>query len=286
MQNLLCNSYDISILIWKESFWFYLEDVTHFGRMAYVYKLLLLSFISYFNETDVRMISISVLSHPLYTLDSHQSWVITIVFKMIRRFASHLARYWWKDKLYIKKTMHYYEKDEDPDGFYNTPAHTIREAINRGVVKGPRVGEEQFEYVYEENSLGHSPSSDFTRDVYVLPPQDRKNVPTIQEPTIRTHTKKTATISDIYDEDHYTLARNSWILTNRPSVFQVDADQKSEDATNNEKNKKGIFSCKDLAIVALIFGSFATGGFCAYIVMSRQGSDNWNCLLKFFIPSI
>ena len=110
--------------------------------------------------------------------------------------------------------------------------------------------------------------------MYVLSPQDRKNVPTIQEPTIRTHTKKTATISDIYDEDHYTLARNSGILTDHPSVFQGDANQKSADATNNEKNKKGIFSSKNLMIVALIFGSFAIGGVCAYIVMSRQGSDN------------
>ena len=170
--------------------------------------------------------------------------------------------------------MYYYEKDEDPDGFYNTPAHTIREAINRSVVKGPRVGEEEFKYIYDENSLGHSSSSDFTGDVYVLSPQDRKNVPIIQEPTIRTHTKKTATISDIYDEDHYTLARNSGILTDHPSVFQGDANQKSADATNNEKNKKGIFSSKNLMIVALIFGSFAIGGVCAYIVMSRQGSDN------------
>ena len=111
--------------------------------------------------------------------------------------------------------MNYYEKDEDPDGLFHSPAHTIRAAINRGVAKGPRVGEDEFEYVYEENSLDHSSLSkpDITGHVYVLPPQNKKNASTIQEPTIRTHVKTTAIISDIYDKDHYTLARNSGGLT-------------------------------------------------------------------------
>lgn len=51
--------------------------------------------------------------------------------------------------------MYYYEQNVDPDGFYNSPARTIREAINRGVAKGPRIGEDEFEYVYEETGIDH-----------------------------------------------------------------------------------------------------------------------------------
>ena len=91
---------------------------------------------------------------------------------------------------------------------------------------------------------------------------------------MRTHAKKTAIISDIYDEDHYTLARNSGVLTDHPSVTQDDTSQGSEAATANKKSKNTILNRKNLMTIFLIFGSFATGGAWSYIVMTKKGTDN------------
>ena len=139
--------------------------------------------------------------------------------------------------------MYYYQEDKDPD-----------------------------EYLYEENRLSHSlPSKPYiVEGGYVLPLQDKSNATDIQEPIIRTHNKHRPSSSDIYDEDHYTLARNSGIQTDQHATYQDDANHRNEHAKSNQIKKKRISTTKRLTIIFFIFGLLATGGVCAYIVMRRQ----------------
>lgn len=157
--------------------------------------------------------------------------------------------------------MYYYQNNEDQDGYYNSTAHEITRAINQGGVKGSDGGQVECEYVYEENKKNHSPQSKpYTTDgEYVLSPQDRDT-----EQIRRPRNERKPTVSDIYDEDHYTLARNSG--------FDFRSKETSKDVRENTQKKKGFFTSKNLMIISLIFGILGIGGICAVIVIRRQGT--------------
>ena len=162
--------------------------------------------------------------------------------------------------------MYYYQNNEDQDGFYNSTAHEITRVINQGGVKGSDGRQVECEYVYEENKKNHSPpSKTYTTDgEYVLSPQDRDNTNDITEQVRRPRNERKPTASDIYDEDHYTLARNSG--------FDFGSKDTSKGARTNDQKKKGLFTSKNLMIFSLILGILGIGGICAFIVIRRQGT--------------
>ena len=156
--------------------------------------------------------------------------------------------------------MYYYQNNEDQDGFYNSTAHEITRAINQGGVKGSDGGQVECEYVYEENKKDHSPpSKPYTTDgEYVLSPQDRDT-----EQIRRPRNERKPTVSDIYDEDHYTLARNSG--------FDADFTDGGKHGKRKRKKKKGMITSETIIAISVILGIFAIGGVCAYIVTQGLG---------------
>ena len=170
------------------------------------------------------------------------------------------------NKIVATLRMYYYQNNEDQDGFYNSTAHEITRAINQGGVKYSDGHQVECEYVYEENKNNHSPPSKTyaTAGNYVLPPQDRDNTNDITEQVRRPRNERKPTASDIYDEDHYTLARNSG--------FDFGSTDTNKSARANDQKKKGLFTSKNLMIISLIFGIFGIGGICAFIVVRRQGT--------------
>ena len=172
--------------------------------------------------------------------------------------------------------MYYYQNSEDQDGFYNSTAHEITRVINQGGVKGSDGRQVDCEYVYEENKKNHAPSSKpYTTDGnYVLPPQDRDNKNDITEQIRRPRNERKPTVSDIYDEDHYTLARNSG--------FDFGSKDTSKGVRANNLKKKGFFTFKKLMIISLILGILGIGGICAFIVIRRQGTVIQHLNLYFF----
>ena len=147
--------------------------------------------------------------------------------------------------------MYYYQDNGDPDRFYNSP--------------------------------GHEPSTQpYIRDGgYVLPKPDRNVAFGNQQPPMRPKDTKKATAGDTDDEtyDGYTLARNSGILTDFPTTDQNDTNDQNRNGKTNEKTKKGLSTLEKLMICFLIFLILAMGGVCAYVVMRRQGTIIYQCLL-------
>ena len=162
--------------------------------------------------------------------------------------------------------MYYYQKSGDEDGFYNTPDHQIRGAINHGGVNGVGGGQVASEYVYEENGMSQlfSTKPHIKDGGYLLPKQDANNAPDILQSTISPQNKKKSTVSDIYDEDHYTLARNSG--------FDFDANDDMNHAETNGSTKNGLLFSKNLVIIGIVCGIFAMGGVCIYLDIQSKGT--------------
>ena len=147
--------------------------------------------------------------------------------------------------------MYYYQDNGDPDRFYNSP--------------------------------GHEPSTQpYIRDGgYVLPKPDRNVAFGNQQPPMRPKDTKKATAGDTDDEtyDGYTLARNSGTLTDFPTTDQDDTNDQNRNRKTNENTKKGLSTLEKLMVAFLIFLILAMGGVCAYVVMRRQGTVIYQCLL-------
>ena len=149
--------------------------------------------------------------------------------------------------------MQYYEEDEDPDGVYNSSTHDIARVLNQGGARGSSSGQVEAEYVYDDNEMSSQPG--VIDGGYVLPPQDRNNARDVEQPTIRPNRP---TVSDVYDEDHYALARNSGF----------DSNFKNGGKHGNKKQKK---KKRIIIAVSVILGMFAIGGGGAYIVTLTLG---------------
>ena len=83
--------------------------------------------------------------------------------------------------------MHSNQNESNQYGSYNTPAYKISKAINQVGVKGASEIQGDFEYMYEENRVGHLSTNTpyISEDYYVLPPQDRKTAAYNEQPVIR-----------------------------------------------------------------------------------------------------
>ena len=162
----------------------------------------------------------------------------------------------------VELRMQYYEEDSDSDGVYNSSSHQIARVLAQGDATGANSGQVKVEYVYEENEM--STKSGIKDGGYVLPPQERNNVLDVQQPTTRPQNKKKPTPRDIYDEDHYTLARNSG--------FDADFTDEGKHGKTKRKKKKGMITSETIIAISVILGIFAIGGVCAYIVTQRLGT--------------
>ena len=158
--------------------------------------------------------------------------------------------------------MQYYEEDSDSDGFYNSSSHEIARVFAQGDARGTNSGQVEVEYVYEENEM--STKSGIKDGGYLLPSQNRNNSRDVQTPTTRPHNKGKPAVSDVYDEDHYTLARNSG--------FDADFTDGRKHGKTKRKKKKGMITSETIIAISVILGIFAIGGVCAYIVTQRLGT--------------
>ena len=129
--------------------------------------------------------------------------------------------------------MYYYQNDHILDDSYNSAGHDHH-------------GQVQAEYVYEEIKTGNlPPSKPGVRDGgYMLPTHGGNGAPEIQQPTIRPHNKRKPAVSDIYDENHYSLARNSG--------FDFDSTDGKKHGKTNDKMKKGCGQHRDCPAVSRI----------------------------------
>ena len=166
--------------------------------------------------------------------------------------------------------MQYYEKDKDPDGFYNSSAHDIAKVLNQGDARGSSSGQVEAEYVYDDNEKPSQPGA--IDGGYVLPRQDRSNACDVEQPTTRPHNKKKPTVSDVYDEGHYALARNSG--------FDSNFTNGSKHGNKKQKKKKRI-----IIAISVILGMFAIGGVCAYIVTLTLGIVIYHCYVESYKAS-
>ena len=168
--------------------------------------------------------------------------------------------------------MYSNQNDENQYGFYNTPAYKISKAINQVGVKETCEIQVDLEHMYEENRVGHLSTTKpyITKDDYVLPPQDRNTAAYNEQPAMRAPNIRKPIVTDIYDEDHYTLARNSGILTDHPPLDLDDAKYKHKSSITKENKKHGILNSNNLVVIFLTFGIFAIGAVCTYIVIKRQ----------------
>ena len=130
--------------------------------------------------------------------------------------------------------------------------------------------------MYEENRVGHLSTTKpyITKDDYVLPPQDRNTATYNEQPAMRAPNIRKPIVTDIYDEDHYTLARNSGILTDHPPLDLDDAKYKHQSSITKKNKKNGILSSNNLVVIFLTFGIFAIGAVCTYIVIKNTMHTN------------
>ena len=163
--------------------------------------------------------------------------------------------------------MQYYEEDEDPDGFYNSSAYDIARVLNQGDARGSSSGQVEAEYVYDDNEMSSQPG--VIDGGYVLPPQDRNNACDVEQPTTRSHNKKKPTARDIYDEDHYTLARNSG--------FDLNFANGSKHGKTKREKKNRLLTSQNIIAISIICGVFTIGGVCTYILTLRLGIVIYHC---------
>ena len=172
--------------------------------------------------------------------------------------------------------MQYYKEDNDADGFYNSSSYEISRVLNQGSAKGSSRGQVDAEYVYEQN--GNSSKSVIKDGGYLLPPHDANNSISIQQNILQPHNKRKPTASDVYDEDHYTLARNSG--------FGSDFTDGSKHGKTKREKKKKLLTSKTIITISVIIGIFAIGGVCAYIVTRRLDKITTNTTISDTVPRI
>ena len=151
--------------------------------------------------------------------------------------------------------------------FYHSSFHDIARVLNQGDARGSSSGQVQAEYVYDDNEMSSQPG--VIDGGYVLPPQDRNNACDVEQPTTRPHNKKKPNVSDIYVEDHYTLARNSG--------FDLNFANGSKHRKTKSGKKNRLLTSQNIIAISIICGVFAIGGVCTYILTLRLGIIIYHC---------
>ena len=97
-------------------------------------------------------------------------------------------------------------------------------------------------------------------DDYVLPPQDRNDAP-----EIRPRKVEKGSGQDMYDEDHYSLARNSGF-----GKDFVNTSTNSPTVPSNTPGQRKL-KCTHITIICLIVVVLGIGGGLAYLLIDRIG---------------
>lgn len=178
---------------------------------------------------------------------------------------------------------------------YHTPQYKI-EALSSSGQLHKNTQQARSEYLYEDtNGPSSLPSHSYRGkdDAYVLPPQDRGHTP-----EIRLRNAEKRNIEDIYDDGHYTLARNSG--------FDKDFSRKGDNGNVEDMYDEGHYSLarnsgfgKDFSkpekgdskvlkeigterktlnnthmiIIIIVFMMLAIGGILAYVLIDRIGKN-------------
>ena len=145
---------------------------------------------------------------------------------------------------------------------YHTPQYKLN-AITRKHGLNTNTKQASSEYIYEGDKGSTSIAThDYyvEGDDYVLPPQDRDDAP-----EVRPRKSEKGTVQDIYDEDHYTLARNSG--------FGKDFGNSRGNNPCESKNNpcKKMIKCTNMVIICLIIALLGIGGVLAYVMIDRKG---------------
>ena len=178
---------------------------------------------------------------------------------------------------------------------YHTPQYKI-EALSRNGQLHKNTQQGGSEYLYEASNGPNSPPSRSYRgkdDAYVLPPQDRGHTP-----EIRPRNAEKQKIDDIYDDGHYTLARNSGFDKDfslkrdkgnvenmydeghyslaRNSGFGKDFSkpEKGDSKVSKTGKEPKALSRTHLIIILIVFMMLAIGGILAYVLIDRIGKNN------------
>ena len=143
---------------------------------------------------------------------------------------------------------------------YFTPQHKIDAQV---VGRKQYVKQEVSEYIYESNEDSNAtPGRNIhtNSDEYALPPQDREDTP-----EIRPQKEKKGNVQDIYDEDHYTLARNSGF----DQDFSTSVVKNSKVVEHQSKHR--VLKQSHMVGFGVILVLFAIGGVIAYVMIDQKG---------------
>ena len=145
---------------------------------------------------------------------------------------------------------------------YHTPQYKLN-AITRKHGLNTTTKQASSEYIYEGDKGSTSiVTHDYyvEGDDYVLSPQDRDDAP-----EVRPRKLEKGTDQDIYDEDHYTLARNSG--------FGNDFGNSAVNNPCEPKNtaSKKMIKCTHMIIIFLIIALLGIGGVLSYVMIDRKG---------------
>ena len=152
---------------------------------------------------------------------------------------------------------------------YYTPQYKINAITRKHGLNGD-AKQASLEYSYEDGKGSISNTFDnyyVESNDYVLPPQDRNDT---QE--VRPRKSEKGKEQDIYDEDHYTLARNSGFGND---FGKSAVDNPSE--LNNAPCKKTI-KCTHMIIICLILVMLGIGSVLIYVLIDRIGRSLNRCL--------
>ena len=175
---------------------------------------------------------------------------------------------------------------------YHTPQYKI-EALSRNGQLGKNTQEPTSEYLYEDsNGPSWLPSRSHSGkdDAYILPPQNGGHTP-----EIRPRDAEKRNIEDMYDEGHYSLARNSGFDNDfsrkrdkgnvenmydeghyslaRNSGFGKDFSkpEKGDSKVSKTGKEPKTLSRTHLIIILIVFMMLAIGGILAYVLIDRIG---------------
>ena len=143
---------------------------------------------------------------------------------------------------------------------YFSPQHKIDALVGN---RKQYVKQEVSEYIYESNEDSNAtPGRNFHTygDEYALPPQDREDTP-----GIRPQKEKKRNVQDIYDEGHYTLARNSGF----DQDFRTSKLKNSKVVEHQSKHR--VLKKSHMVGFGVILVLFAIGGVIAYVMIDRIG---------------
>ena len=148
---------------------------------------------------------------------------------------------------------------------YHTPQYKI-EALSRNGQLGKNTQEPTSEYLYEDsNGPSWLPSRSHSGkdDAYILPPQNGGHTP-----EIRPRDAEKRNIEVMYDEGHYSLARNSGFGKD------FSKPEKGDSKVSKTGKEPKALGRTHLIIILIVFMMLAIGGILAYVLIDRIGKNN------------